>query len=384
MRMTVENKARYILVGLFTLAVIVAGFAFTYWLNTTGALQQRSYYRIRYQNSVAGLLVGSAVQFNGVRVGEVTALDLNPATPKEVVVTVAVAPSAPVRSDTKAGFAFQGLMGAPAVALTGGSSTPLPSGTSSADIPVLIADPDAGKTMTEAALGALHRVDAVVSENSAPLKSTIANLSKFTDALARNSDRVDSILAGLERMTGGSKAQNAVFDLTAARTFPKFRKPALGLLVVQYPTAAAALGQDKILIRDDGGLRPFTPEAKWSDMLLEEVQSSIVQSFENAGFLGQVSRPVEGTTVDFQLVTDIRNFQILAGTPATADVEFSAKVLNGEGHVAGARLFRINKPVHSPDAVGAASALDAAFGSMLPDLVVWTSTLVGSAPSTPH
>jgi ABC-type uncharacterized transport system auxiliary subunit len=114
------------------------------------------------------------------------------------------------------------------------------------------------------------------------------------------------------------------------------------------------------------------------------VQSSIVQSFENAGFLGQVSRPVEGTTADFQLVTDIRNFQILAGTPATADVEFSAKVLNGEGHVDGARLFRINKPVHSPDAVGAASALDAAFGSMLPDLVVWTSTIIGSAPSTPH
>ena len=49
-----------------------------------------------------------------------------------------------------------------------------------------------------------------------------------------------------------------------------------------------------------------------ADMLLEEVQSSFVQSFENAGFLGQVSRPVDGVTADFQLVTDIRNFQILA------------------------------------------------------------------------
>jgi len=382
--MTMENRARYILVGLFTLAVIAAGFAFTYWLNTTGALQQRSYYRIRYQNSVAGLLVGSAVQFNGVRVGEVTALDLNPANPKEITVTVAVTPSTPVRADTKAGIAFQGLMGGPAVALTGGSSTPLSSGTSSADIPVLMADPNAGETMTEAALGALHRLDAVVSENSGPLKSTIANLSKFTDALARNSDRVDGILAGIERMTGSSKTQNVVFDLTAARTFPKFEKPAVGLLVVQYPVAAAALGQDKILIRDAGELKPFTPETKWSDMLLEEVQSSIVQSFENAGLLGQVSRPLEGVTADFQLITDIRNFQILAGTPATADVEFSAKILNSEGHVAGARLFHTNNPIHSIDAVGAAGALDAAFGSMLPDLVVWTSTTIGSAASTPH
>lgn len=380
-----ENRARYILVGLFTLAVIVAGFAFTYWLNTAGALQQRSYYRIRYQNSVAGLLVGSAVQFNGVRVGEVTALDLSRDNPKDVVVTVAITPSTPMRADTKVGIAFQGLMGAPAVAFSGGSGAPLPTQTSSADIPVLMAEPNAGETMTEAALAALHRVDAVVSENAAPLKSTIANLSKFTDALARNSDRVDGILAGIERITGGAaNAQNAVFDLTAARTFPKFEKPAVGLLVVQYPIAAAMLGQDKILIRGAGELKPFAPEAKWSDMLLEEVQSSFVQSFENAGFLGQVSRPVDGVTADFQLVTDIRNFQILAGTPTTADVEFSVKILNSEGHVAGARLFHANSPLHSEDAVGAASALDAAFGSMLSDLVVWTSTTIGNVGSAPH
>jgi phospholipid/cholesterol/gamma-HCH transport system substrate-binding protein len=379
-----ENRARYILVGLFTLAVIAAGFAFTYWLNTTGALQQRSYYRILYQNSVAGLLVGSAVQFDGVRVGEVTALDLSPVNPKEIVVTVAVTPSTPVGPDTKAGIAFQGLMGAPAVALTGGSSTPLFSETSSANIPVLTAAPNAGETMTEAALGALHRVDAVVSENSGPLKSTIANLSKFTDALARNSDRVDGILAGLERMTGASKAQSIVFGLTAAHAFPKFKKPSAGLLVVQFPVAAAALGQDKIMIRDAGELKPITPEAKWSDMLLEEVQSSIVQSFENAGLLGQVSRPLEGVAPDFQLVTDIRNFQILAGTPATADVEFAAKILNSDGHVAGARLFHATNPIRSVDAASAASALDAAFGSTLPFIVVWTSTIVGGTASAPH
>jgi phospholipid/cholesterol/gamma-HCH transport system substrate-binding protein len=380
--MIMENRARYILVGLFTIAVIAAGFTFTYWLNTTGALEERSYYRIRYQNSVAGLLVGSAVQFNGVRVGEVTALDLSPANPREVIVTVAVTRSIPIGADTKAGIAFQGLMGAPAVALTGGSN--MPPSSSSADIPVLMADPNAGETMTEAALGALHRIDAVVAENAGPLKSTIANLSTFTDALARNSERVDGILAGIERMTGASKAQNAVFDLMASRTFPKFEKPPVGLLVVQYPVAAAALGQDKILIRDAGELKPFTPEAKWSDMLLEEVQSTIVQSFENAGFLGQVSRPLEGVTADFQLITDLRNFQILAGTPATADIEFSAKVLDSEGHVAGARLFHANSPVPSVDAVGAARALDAAFGWILPDLVVWTSTTIGTAGSAPH
>ncbi len=64
-----ETRARYVLVGAFTLAVIAAAFAFVYWLNTTGGLRERAFYRIRYQNSVSGLLVGSAVLFNGVRVG---------------------------------------------------------------------------------------------------------------------------------------------------------------------------------------------------------------------------------------------------------------------------------------------------------------------------
>ena len=199
-----ENRARYVLVGLFTLAVLAAGFAFTYWLNAAGALQQRSYYRIRYHNSVAGLLVGSAVQFNGVRVGEVTALDLNPSDPKEVSVTIAVTPATPVSAATKASIAFQGLMGAPAVSLLGGSGSPLLSATSSTEMPVLAAEPNAGETMSEVALSALHRVDVVVAENAEPLKNTIANLRKFSDALARNSDRVDAIVAGVERMTGGA------------------------------------------------------------------------------------------------------------------------------------------------------------------------------------
>jgi phospholipid/cholesterol/gamma-HCH transport system substrate-binding protein len=141
-----ENRARYVLVGLFTLAVLAAGFAFTYWLNTAGALQQRSYYRIRYQNSVAGLLVGSAVQFNGVRVGEVTALDLNPSNPKEVTVTIAVTPATPMRANTKASIAFQGLMGAPAVSHSGGKGLPLHTNTTSPKKTGLAADPKPGET----------------------------------------------------------------------------------------------------------------------------------------------------------------------------------------------------------------------------------------------
>jgi phospholipid/cholesterol/gamma-HCH transport system substrate-binding protein len=377
-----ENKARYILVGAFAIAVLAAGFAFTYWLNTAGGLQQRAYYRILYHGSVAGLLVGSAVQFNGVRVGDVSALDLDPTSPDKIKVTVAVSPETHIRTDTKAGIAFQGLMGSPAVSLTGGSTSAQPPAQAEG-MPVLIADPNAGETMAEVALTALHRVDAVVSENAEPLRKTIANLSKFTDSLARNSERVDGIVAGIERMTGGgTKPQNAVFDLTAATTFPAFEKASFELLFVQYPTAPNTLGQDKILVRGQDGLRPVSPDAKWNDMLLDQVQSRIVQSFENAGFLKHVARPIEGANADFQLVTDIRDFQIASAARPSADVEYSAKILNGDGRIVGARLFKASVAAKSVDAPDAAAALDTAFRQTLPDLVIWTSATIRDASAS--
>ena len=85
-----EIRARYVQMGAFTLAVLVAGFAFVYWLNNAGGLRDRAVYRIRFESSVSGLLKGSAVLFNGIRVGEVTGLELDPDDPRQVQATIAV------------------------------------------------------------------------------------------------------------------------------------------------------------------------------------------------------------------------------------------------------------------------------------------------------
>jgi phospholipid/cholesterol/gamma-HCH transport system substrate-binding protein len=108
-----ETKARYVLIGLFTLGVILAAFGFVFWLHNTGGMGQRSPYRIEFDKTVSGLLVGSAVLFNGIKVGEVTALELNPQRPDVVTASVAIDPRTPVRADTAVGMDFQGLTGAP-------------------------------------------------------------------------------------------------------------------------------------------------------------------------------------------------------------------------------------------------------------------------------
>ena len=73
-----ETRARYALIGLFMFAVILASFGFVYWLENKGGFGERKTYLIQFESSVSGLLVGSAVLFNGIRVGDVTNVALNP------------------------------------------------------------------------------------------------------------------------------------------------------------------------------------------------------------------------------------------------------------------------------------------------------------------
>lgn len=368
-----EIRARYTLIGTFTLAVIAAAFMFVYWLNGSGALRYGRSYEIRFDNTVSGLLTGSAVLFNGVRVGEVTALKLSSEQPRQVTARIAVDSGVPIRADTKVGIEFQGLMGAPAVSLTGGTSqSPLAVGPNG--LPTLIADPEAGQNMTAAVRDVLQHVDAVVTDNAAPLRSLITNLAAFADALGRNSTHVDGIVAGLERLTGGgAKATPAVYELTAPHTFPAFEKPANAQLAVREPTALDVLSTDRILVRGPRGLTSIADDAKWSDLLPLVFQAKVLQSFENAGLLRQSSRPLDGLNADFQLVTEFRKFDLVASPNPTAEVEFSVRLLSADGKVVAAKVFQAEEPAKGIDAAAAAAALDAAFGKLAAELVVWTA-----------
>jgi ABC-type transporter Mla MlaB component len=84
---------------------------FIYWLHNTGGLGPRATYHVQFEGSVPGLLVGAAVLFNGIRVGEVTDLGLAPDNPRRVDATISVTSTTPVRADTKVGLEFQGLTG---------------------------------------------------------------------------------------------------------------------------------------------------------------------------------------------------------------------------------------------------------------------------------
>ena len=115
-----ETRANYLIVGLFTLAVIAAGFVFVWWFQRPVLRTPGNSFEVVFDGSVSGLRAGSSVLFNGIRVGEVQGLRLDPANPRRVVATVVAQSATPIRADTKATLEYQGLTGIASVSLTGG------------------------------------------------------------------------------------------------------------------------------------------------------------------------------------------------------------------------------------------------------------------------
>jgi phospholipid/cholesterol/gamma-HCH transport system substrate-binding protein len=154
-----ETRAPFIIVGAFVLTAIGAVSGFVYWLHNTAGTGARTIHHVQFDGPVSGLLVGAAVLFNGIRVGEVTHLGLVADSPRRVDATIAVASTTPVHADTTVGLDFQGLTGVPVIALEGGKEVG-----ASTNPQTLIASPAAGQSMTQAARNALGRVDTVLAE----------------------------------------------------------------------------------------------------------------------------------------------------------------------------------------------------------------------------
>ncbi|WP_315741916.1 MULTISPECIES: ABC-type transport auxiliary lipoprotein family protein [unclassified Bradyrhizobium] len=363
-----ETRAPFAVIGAFVLAAIVAVFGFVYWLNNTGGLGPRTSYHVQFEGSVPGLLVGAAVLFNGIRVGEVTQLGLAPEDPRRVNATISVASATPVRADTKVGLEFQGLTGVPVIALEGGTLV-----TVSGPIPTLIAEPGAGQSMTQAARDALRRVDAVLAENAGPLKDTIGNFKTFSDGLARNTGKLDGIVAGLEKLTGGgAPAQKVTYDLQAPSDLGRPTKIWKGQLAIPEPTAVAMLQTQRMLFFPAKDYPAFA-EFLWADSIPKLLQARLIDSFENFDVAHAPLRSTDVGQPDYQLLIDVRRFRISTELEPVAEIGVSARLVDKNGKVIASRLFEQSQKVGELDPAAAVSGFDGAFGRLAKDVIAWTT-----------
>lgn len=193
------------------------------------------------------------------------------------------------------------------------------------------------------------------------------------ESSVRGALRLSPVLAVLLGLAACSTAAtNDTFDLAGA---VRADGPVVGnrQLLVPEPTALKALDSDSILVRVSGTEIQYLSKAQWSDRLPRMVQSKLVESFENSGKLGGVGKPGQGLAIDYQLVSDIRAFEIVSAGSRVADVEIFVKVLNDRnGTVKAQKSFKVSEPVSGSENRAYVKALDRAFSRVSGEIVDWT------------
>ncbi len=199
-----ETRANYALIGLFTLAVFAGMLSFVYWFASGRSNGQKTSYRVVFTGSVSGLSRGSVVRFNGLRVGEVTALDLVPNDPSRVMAIIEVDQKVPIKADTRARLEFQGLTGQASVQLSGGTANAPPLTAPDGGRAVIFADRSDFQDLLETVQRIAGRADAMLTrfekiavDNEASIQSTIRSAEVFARALADNSAGIGAFMANM-------------------------------------------------------------------------------------------------------------------------------------------------------------------------------------------
>lgn len=182
-----------------------------------------------------------------------------------------------------------------------------------------------------------------------------------------------ALLPVLPGCVGGSNNALDTYDLAVPTVQQVTRKQANVQILVTEPQALKILDSENIVVRESGSSVAYLNGAQWSDRLPKMVQTRLIQAFENSRRFAGVGRPGEGLAIDYQILTDIRAFEIEQGAGGSAIVRISVKLLNDRnGDVSGSKLFEARAPATSGND-GFVNALDAAFAKVASEIVAWAT-----------
>ena len=179
-------------------------------------------------------------------------------------------------------------------------------------------------------------------------------------------------LAGCAALPGGGPDPLDTYDLTAPAVEAAGPRGARTQVLVAEPGALKTLDGQNIVIRRKEGSVEFLGGAQWADRLPRIVQARLVETFQATDRLGGVGKPGEGLAIDYQIVPEIRAFEVRVDGAARAEVELHVKVLNDRnGIVRASRSFKATAPLSGTGNDAYVAALDRAFAEVSNAVVVW-------------
>jgi phospholipid/cholesterol/gamma-HCH transport system substrate-binding protein len=284
-----ETRANYVLIGAFTIVVVVFGLLFSLWAAKYSSDRSWQQYEVIFNEPVTGLTEGGSVQYNGIAVGTVQRLTLSPKDPRRVEALLKIGADVPVKVDTRAKLSQQGITGSPFIQLTGGSPNAarlLPR--DGDDIPVIQTEPSALQNIADTANRIVERLDKVMSEeNIAHINRTLANLDNVTEAIGGQKEDLRALVVNLRQATDQ-------LNTTLATT-----NHAMGNIDKDLPQVLAKL---------DSTLAKLDSAAGNADKILGENRAAI-SSFANDGLsqLGPTLGDLRSLIRDLRRISDRLN-----------------------------------------------------------------------------
>jgi phospholipid/cholesterol/gamma-HCH transport system substrate-binding protein len=289
-----ETRANYVIVGIFTLAAILAAFAFVYWTAAIGDKGETTLLRVRIPGSASGLGRGSFVLFNGVKVGDVRRVYIDVDNPTVAIADTEIDRMTPITKSTQADIGLAGLTGQANIELKGADPKEvklLDQAEKEGKVAEIVANPSAVTNLLQTAQNIFTRADKVLSELEGftkdvrgPLTQTVQNVQTFSDALARNSDGVDKFLASVSSLSDSLKGVSGKLDGTL--------KAAEGLL--------NAVDKDKIksiVANVDTVTSNLKETSKQFDTVIKNVDTAV-------GSINDFARKTQGTLAKVDGVLD--------------------------------------------------------------------------------
>ena len=223
-----DTKANYVAVGLFVVLAFLTLFASLYWAYGVDNTTETATLRIRIPGSASGLGRGSAVLFNGVKVGDVQRVYIDVNNPRAAIADAKVDRLTPITQSTRADIGIAGLTGQANIELKGGDAAEtnlLTQAEENGTVAEITANPSAVTELLQTAQDIFSRAERAVTtfegfvaDVRQPLTNTVQNVETFSLSLSRNADGVNEFLANFGALSKTLGTVSERLDSTLAAT----------------------------------------------------------------------------------------------------------------------------------------------------------------------
>jgi len=281
-----EPRAHHLLVGLFTLIVAVAAVVFSLWMTKAGRDSAVKEYQVVFTDPISGLSRGSAVQYNGIKVGEVTLMELDPQNIGRVLVHINVRESLPVSASTRARLAITSITGSAVIELYGSNPDAPPLTASNDELPKIMATPSSLTQLMSSGEDLMTNITQLITnannflsaDNADKLSGSLAQLETLLEQLSHSSEGLPQLIASLdETSTEIRQTMSTVHQLLDDQGSSILDRADQAMRNLEETTNAV-----KSLVESNSDA---IAEGSTGFALLEPTMQSLRQAIENINFL---------------------------------------------------------------------------------------------------